>query len=312
MKQLRSSPRPVRRRRPALTAPFTLAVLGALAFGLLTGAPSIAARGSSGSLESPAPTVADVHILSLSELQAELNAAQSDGQQRTVIADVTIDTSKAADHQSPQCLRAEDCPIVVGEIAGVPGVPVWTSPDVAKTSTDSLPAPANGPLALSFADDNVIMLVGTVVTFSADTVLWPASESALAPATQSPLQTVVAVHGWLSWTGPLPCPLPATPTPPPNSPFVTCPGAWITAAEYQPVHARTVTPPNDGIRVQPEAYNELVPQNAGQVPAPPFEGTWLLQLVEDPRPNRDPQRGWQLVGQLDSGVQAPEASPAAS
>lgn len=313
MKQLRSSPSSSHPHRPTLAARLPIVVLGLLAVGLVFGGSPSAAHSTSASVELASPSASlapDVVILSLSQLQAELSAAQSDGQQRTVISDVALDQSKAADHHSPACLHAEDCPTVVGEIVGIPGVPVWASPDVAQSLGDPQSPPANEPLALTFGNDGVIMLIGAVVPSGGDTVAWPATATGIAAAAQSPLQAVIAVDGWLSWTGPLPCPLPALPTPPPGSPFVTCPGAWITADEYQPVHARTVTPPADGIRVQPEAYNEFVPENAGQVPAPPAEGAWLLQLVEDPRPNRDPQRGWQLVGELDppTGV-APGQTP---
>jgi hypothetical protein len=286
-----------RRGRPALAGRLPIVVLGVMAIAVGVGVQSVAARTPSAPLQADA-TAADVTVLALTDLQAEITAAQSDGQQRTVIAAVALDLSKSADHQSPQCLRAEDCPTVVGEITGVPGIPVWASPEVAAFMAGSPSAQASGLLGLTFGNDNVITLLGPVVPHDPGTVLWPATGSGVAPAMQSALQSVIAVHGWLSWTGPLPCPQPASPTPPPNTPFVTCPGAWVTADQYQPVRARTVTPPPDGIRVQSEAYNGFAPENAGQVPAPPVEGTWLLQLVEDPRPHQDPQRGWQLVGEL--------------
>ena len=122
----------------------------------------------------------------------------------------------------------------------------------------------------------------------------------------APLLTVV-VNGWLVDTGAaVPCPAPASPLPPSDTPFAICPWAWVTASEVQPV-SRTadggsITPPVGAVRVQPGAYQEFAADPAtasdgvGHVPR---EGAYLLRLVQDPRPGANPQTGWQVVARLD-------------
>ncbi|HEY1169368.1 MAG TPA: hypothetical protein VGE81_10395 [Candidatus Limnocylindrales bacterium] len=120
-----------------------------------------------------------------------------------------------------------------------------------------------------------------------------------------PLLTVV-VNGWLVDSGSaIRCPL-ALPQPPADTPFFNCPWAWVAASDVQPVTVTAsglaVTPPVGAVQVQPNAYAEFAPDPAtpadgiGHVPR---AGTYLLRLVQDPRPGANPQTGWQMVARLD-------------
>ena len=57
-----------------------------------------------------------------------------------------------------------------------------------------------------------------------------------------------------------------------------------------------------GIRVQGTAYRDYSGTLARLGPSDPAEGTWLLRLVEDPRPNAEPKRGWLVVSRLDEDL----------
>ncbi len=120
-----------------------------------------------------------------------------------------------------------------------------------------------------------------------------------------PLLTVV-VDGWLVDSGLVRCPAPIPPLPPADTPFATCPWAWVTPSEVQPVSVTAsglaVTPPVGAVQVQPNAYAEFAPDPATPADGPghvPRAGTYLLRLVQDPRPGANPQTGWQVVGRLD-------------
>jgi hypothetical protein len=117
----------------------------------------------------------------------------------------------------------------------------------------------------------------------------------------------VVVNGWLVDSGSaIRCPQTVVPLPPADTPFTTCPWAWVTAGDVQPVTSTAsglaVTPPVAAVQVQPNAYEEFAPDPAapadgiGHVPR---AGTYLLRLVQDPRPGASPQTGWQVVARLD-------------
>jgi len=116
----------------------------------------------------------------------------------------------------------------------------------------------------------------------------------------------VVVNGWLVDSGSaIRCPL-ALPQPPADTPFFNCPWAWVTANDVQPVTSTAsglaVTPPTGAVQVQPNAYAEFAHDPAtpadglGHVPR---AGTYLLRLVQDPRPGASPQTGWQVVARLN-------------
>jgi hypothetical protein len=193
----------------------------------------------------------------------------------------------------------------------MPGVPVLAVPGVAAT-LPNVDAPTDQLLALNFGGSKVITLLGIVDPRNETTVAWPSDESQLAAEQAGALAHVIAVHGWMSWSGPIPCPLPPqeTPTIPPNSPFAGCPWAWISAQPDQ-ASSGNALPPADSIPVQWEAYGEFASggSNASVSTRAPIEGIWLLRLVEDPRPDADPKRGWQVVGHVDDAtVRTPDDS----
>jgi len=117
----------------------------------------------------------------------------------------------------------------------------------------------------------------------------------------------VIVTGWLIDSGaPLRWPPPAGSPPPADTPFETCPFAWLSRDESQPVtvtsDGRSVNPPPNAIRVQPAAYMEFAPDPAfaaNGVAHIPRHGTFLVRLVSNPPSAVDPQRGWQVVARLD-------------
>ncbi len=115
----------------------------------------------------------------------------------------------------------------------------------------------------------------------------------------------VVVNGWLI-DAPDTFACPAQGSAPPDTPFQTCPFAWLTKDEAQPVTVlsdgrHSVTPPPNAIRVQPAAYLEFAPDPAfeanGAAHVPRF-GTYLVRLVSNPPSAADPQRGWQIVARL--------------
>lgn len=98
--------------------------------------------------------------------------------------------------------------------------------------------------------------------------------------------------GWLvdSGTLALPCASPIGPLPP-DTPFVHCESAWLTADAVQPVQEAangiSLVPPPGGIRVQPGAYAEYAPSPATEPDGfahVPRHGAYLVRLVADPRP----------------------------
>jgi hypothetical protein len=116
----------------------------------------------------------------------------------------------------------------------------------------------------------------------------------------------VVVNGWVVDSGPaIRCPQTAVPLLLADTPFTTCPRAWVTTGDVQPVTSTAsglvVTPPVGAVQVQPNAYEEFAPDPAatadgfGHVPR---AGTYLLRLVQDPRPGANPQTGWQVVARL--------------
>jgi hypothetical protein len=116
----------------------------------------------------------------------------------------------------------------------------------------------------------------------------------------------VVVTGWLIDTpGTFACP--AQRSVPPDTPFQTCPFAWLTKGDAQPVTVlsdgrHSITPPPNAIRVQPAAYLEFAPDPAleanGAAHLPRF-GMYLVRLVSNPPSAADPQRGWQVVARLN-------------
>ena len=128
---------------------------------------------------------------------------------------------------------------------------------------------------------------------------------------------MVAVKGWLVAGLPIPCPAPPGPAAIIDTPFQTCPPAWITADEVQPIvrtsNSISYTEPAVGFHVQYGAYGDYAP-DPGSDPlsglVEPRFGTYLVRLLTNP--NDANQRGWQVVARLDPppDVVAPVATPA--
>jgi hypothetical protein len=102
------------------------------------------------------------------------------------------------------------------------------------------------------------------------------------------------VSAWLGWSGPLPCPLVPGSPPPEDTPFATCPSAWL-AGTATPLG--TTSPPVDAVAVQWQAYQAFAP-GATVGSAEPKYGTYLVRLVADTRKGPDGPRGWQIVARL--------------
>ena len=115
------------------------------------------------------------------------------------------------------------------------------------------------------------------------------------------------VSGWLIDTpGAYACPAQVY-VPPPDTPFQTCPWAWLTRDRVQPVTVNpdggsSMAPPPNAIRVQPTAYSEFAPdpqpEPGGGANQPRF-GTYLVRLVTNTSSTDAlPERGWQVVARL--------------
>jgi hypothetical protein len=127
----------------------------------------------------------------------------------------------------------------------------------------------------------------------------------------APLMTVV-VKAWLVDGGLHSCAPPQPGSPDlSDTPFETCPEAWLAPSAYQPVSTTdgggvTITAPSGALRIQPEAYQEFAPNPS---PDPSLEpngiahvpryGTFLLRLVQNPPSGSSYQSGWQMVARLD-------------
>lgn len=306
-------------RMPAYaTAVAVIAVLVVSVMGLNLGAPSLTAGPSTVPGPTPAPLAASV-LSTVSDLRNAIAQVTVGGPERDLVVDASLDMASVRNRFGVFC--ASDTPCPVGYVAGTQDLVLSAlrNSDLARaiaSQQDTLP----GPLAVHINANGRLDLLGLLTRTDAD-VPWPASARAVSSLESGQLWTVIAVHGFLVWSGPVPCPGPAygQPTPPPGGPFDTCPWAWITQEAYQPWHGNSMSPPPAGIKVQWEAYNDFVPA-AQQQPLSgggyqPVEGTYLLRLVADPRPSANPNRGWQVVGRLDSSANTgpePTASPGAS
>jgi hypothetical protein len=130
--------------------------------------------------------------------------------------------------------------------------------------------------------------------------------SSLTDLTQQPRgPMVVAVRGWLVAGPPMPCPAPLPGTPP-NTPFVGCPGAWLTPDAVQPWFWNGdqigYRQPDRALLVQYGAYRDFAPNpvSGSDGFTEPRYGTYLVRLVTDTRePEATAPRGWQVIGRLD-------------
>jgi hypothetical protein len=200
------------------------------------------------------------------------------------------------------CPQTGDC--TIGTLVGT------TESVVASAYTASMLAPlgfgAQGVLAVIVRQDGLEYLGYMGYNTDNSFEYQPSQLAGPDELNHAPLLTVV-VNGWLVDSGSaIECPpLVVVPSPPADTPFTTCPWAWVTAGDVQPVTSSAsglaVTPPAGAVQVQPNAYLEFAVDPAatadgiGHVPR---AGTYLLRLVQDPRPGANPQTGWQVVARL--------------
>ena len=241
-------------------------------------------------------------MLTIDELRSAMEAARSNHAPRTVIADVTLDRQASINRTGALCPSGK-CPVDVGDVVGLEGTPVWAPPAVARDLAGEHPeGQFTAPMALQVGSDHEMTLFGLVDLPNASSTVWPAIEDALIGEETAPLAHVIAVHGWLvAEASSTACPDPFQ-TPSPNSQDGACPRAWITS-DRMPVNSSGRLPV--GIRVQGTAYRDYSGTLARLGPLEPVEGNWLLRLVEDPRPNADPKRGWLVVSRLDQDFKEP-------
>jgi hypothetical protein len=120
-------------------------------------------------------------------------------------------------------------------------------------------------------------------------------------ATLQDVPPTFIVSAWLVASPQVHCPFGGTP-PSADTPFVTCPWAWLTPTEEQPTttgaNSMSVTPPADGVHVQWSAYRDFAPNpTSAGLPQPRF-GTYVVRLVVDTRQGADGPRGWQVLARL--------------
>lgn len=247
----------------------------------------------------PAPTSSPgvgVTVRSAAELAALLNADRPSWLGRPVLVDghVVPGTTQG-------CQPDSTCQI--GTLDGT-GERVVTSAYTASMLLPDTVYPTNGVMALIVRDPGLEYLGW--MGYNNDNTFVFAVTDLQDPQHMARGPETVVVAGWLVDTpGAYFCP--AQRSVPPDTPFQTCPFAWLTLDEAQPVTVNpgggsSVTPPPNAIRVQPAAYEEFAPNPAfdanGASHVPRF-GTYLVRLVSNPPSAADPQRGWQIVGRLN-------------
>ena len=200
---------------------------------------------------------------------------------------------------------------VIAREGSHPGAPVvLASEDVAaQYSPDD--SPISGLLAISDTRSDGLQLQGTVET-PTGTYLTPIEPTAMATADALPVGALIVVHGWFS-NLPSVAPCPDVPDAlDPNdsggrySPFVRCPGGWLTVDDVSEVEPddRT-TPVVFGIPVQPGAL-ELFGRRALSEPRAP--ASYLLRHVANPVDGAEPATGWQVIGRVGP-VTIPDLDP---
>lgn len=164
--------------------------------------------------------------------------------------------------------------------------------------------PTNGAMAMIVRDQDLEYL-GWMGSNNENTFVFAVTDL-LDPQHMARGPETVVVSGWLIDTpGTFACPLQPASVPP-DTPFQTCPFAWLPMDEAQPVPVNpsgggSITPPPSAIRVQPAAYEEFAPNpafEANRAAHIPRFGTYLVRLVSNPPSAADPQRGWQIVARL--------------
>ena len=174
--------------------------------------------------------------------------------------------------------------------------------------------PVRGLLAISDSRSDALRLEGTV-EMPVGTYLTPIERSVIAAADALPVGALIVARGWLSsLPSSVTCPdvpraLDPHDTGGRDSPFVRCPGGWLTADEVtEPDPADPAIPLGFGIPVQSGAL-ERYGRQADEQPVP-GPASYLLRRVANPIDGAEPERAWLVIGRLGP-VTAPDVAPPA-
>lgn len=264
---------------------------GWLIVGRLDAAPAPTSSGSS------APAAATVEVLSVAQATARLAADRASLVGQPMIIDGNVGPRKGL-----PCV-ATDPWCVLGRLDGTSETVFATSFTNAQLGQDS-GGPLGGVLAYVVRDTGLEYL-GRMGYYNGAGFEFPISGLDASSGARGPM--VVVARGWLVAGLPVPCPAPMPGTPQ-NTPFETCPPAWLTQDNVQPVvktpNSVSYNEPAVGVHVQYTAYSDLAPDpgNGADGLVNPRFGTYLVRLVFDPRqPEATAPHGWQVVGRLDPG-----------
>jgi hypothetical protein len=257
----------------------------------------------------PSPSAtpsADAKVYTTAEFESALALSRQSLEGNAVLVSGTVTRTPVGDSCDVvvPTLDAATGPCAFGQLDGTREA-VWATPYTLAMSANpgSADAPVTGTLALRVLPAGVEYLgmagLGTNRAFDQATV----AELSKPWGADSVLHAVV-VKGWLVAAPVHPCPIQPGETPPQDTPFITCPGAWLTPTEEQPStlgpSEMNVTPPTDGVMVQYGAYQEFAPDPSTVDGLPqPREGTYLVRLVLDTR-TQGPTAptGWQVIGRV--------------
>ena len=311
----------LRSARALLPLATVLAVIVVMATAILGTAP-LQLSGSSPSASPGASIPASPssnRVLTLSELQAAVDASAFDRADRTVIADASIDRAAMLGRLGPLCLAGDTCSI--GLLTGIHGpdagdengVLVQAGPDVRAVVSPS-GDPLTGLLALTIHGRRTIELLGVVRVTPSGEFLWPATETAARGALEMDPAHAIAIRGWLARTNThvaYDCYIRPGSPPPTDSPFEGCgASAWIASVATAGLRSA----PFGSIKVQLGAYSTFAPdpviESDGTVE--PRLATYLLRVVVDPNCGPTECRGWRVVGRVsEPPPTAAEPSPSA-
>jgi hypothetical protein len=227
----------------------------------------------------------------------------------TAVADVTIlrDVPIRWPACTPGSAATRGCGF--GVLAGTHGTPtsklVFAADAVAALFPQDT-SPVSGALAFTVAGGG-LRLEGAVASAEDGAYLTPITEDGIAGAEDLPIGALIAVDGWLEVLGwGVPCPMApgVLGREGMDSPFVRCPGGWITRIDAPPADAPgtvTMHPDAPAIPVQASAYETFAPdaQPLETRQVTPIHATYLLRRVPNPEPGATPAAGWLVVGRLD-------------
>ena len=255
--------------------------------------------------------------MTLDELVALLDVMDAPA---TVVADVTVrrDVVVAGGPCPRRIARITGCRFGFLDGPSDTWIPVIATTRVAAGLREGVDP--SGPLVFQ-VDRDQLRLLGAL-TQPTDTYTVPATEDAMASADGLPLDDLIAVDGWLGvLLSGLRCPgYPGVlGRMGEASPFVRCPGGWISAGDTTPdMTSGTIRtePEVFAIPVQAAAYEAFAPDpgEATDGTTPPRHATYLLRHVGNPESSVRPLMGWLVIGRLDAvdetgTVLAPTASP---